>query len=324
LFLFVLGTPQVFSQELASLLRPDTFVVAHLNLKDFDFDRLVESRVGQIDSFFEKLNYDEESREAINREAKTLIASKLNLIRPFYQMFVMATKLDEVYLISYANGVKTVSMIIATPLEGKSKSQIALLESLFADSPVKPFQLNGFLILALPCSPDKATQAAAWVKNHLESGSYDHSAIAEAFDNMPEDAIVRAIVLKPENLQELLDGADLSQVPPPAMTVFNMILEKFQWISFGVDIYTLSAELTIQTSSEEDAEELWELLKATQDMGIEVLRIGLFSGATMGSQGDFAFALFAEYIPLLTEIARGAIRQTLPQVDGTKLIFSCP
>ena len=323
LFLVALGTPQAFSQELASLLRPDTIAAAHLNLRNFDFDRLVETRVGQIDSFFEKLNYDDASREAIGREAKTLLTGKLNLVRPFYQMFVMATKLDEVYLVSYANGLKTVPVILATPLEGKSEGQIALLESLFTDAPVKPFQLHGFLILAVPCSPDKGTQAATWVKNHLESDPFYDSAVSEAFDNMSEDTIVRAIVVKPENLQELLEGVDLSQVPPQAMAVLNMVLEKFQWVSFGVGIYALSAELTVQTSSEEDAEELLELFRAAQDAGVEMLRLGLQSGIAQGAQENPALVFLAEYIPLLTEIARGAIRQTLPEIDGAKLIFSC-
>jgi len=323
LFLFTLGTPQAFSQELASLLRPDTIAVVHLNLKDFDFDRFTESKVERIDSFFENLNYDEDSREAICREAKTLITSKLNLVRPFYQMFVMATKLDEVYLISYADGLETVPVIVATPLEGKSKAQIALLESFFANAPIKPFHQDDFLILAVPCLPDKGEQAAEWVKTHLESGHHHHSAVVEAFDNMSEDTIFRVIVIKPENLQELLDGVDLSCIPPQAMAVLNMVLEKFQWISFGLDVYAHSVELTVQTSSEEDAEELWELLKATQDMGIEMLRIGLYGGITMGAEDNPALLLFMEYIPLLTEIARGAIRQTLPEIDGTKLIFSC-
>jgi len=321
---FALGATQVFSQELASLLRSDTIAVVHLNLKDFDFDRLVESKLERIDSFFENWNYDEDSREAICREAKTLITGKLSLVRPLYQMFVMATRLDEVYLISYANGLETVPMIVATPLEGKSNTQIALLESFFANAPIKPFHRDGFLILAVPCSPDKGPLAVAWIQNHLESEPMNHSAVIEAFDNMSEDTIVRAVAIKPENLQELLDGVDLSQVPPQVMAVLNMVLEKFQWVSFGFDVYAFSVELTVQTSSEEDAEELLELFKVTQDAGIEMLRIGLYSGATMGSEGDLAFALFAEYIPLLTEIARGAIRKTLPEIDGTRLIFSCP
>ena len=143
------------------------------------------------------------------------------------------------------------------------------------------------------------------------------------FLNVSDDTIFRAIVIKPENIQELLDSADLSNVPPQALAVLNMVLEKFQWVSFGFDPYAFSAELIVQTASETDAEELLELIQATQEAGIESLRLGLHAGIAKGAQDNPALLFFAEYVPLLTEIARGAVRQTLPQIDGAKLIFSC-
>ena len=319
----VLGTTQAFSQGLDPLLRSDTIAVAHLNLKNFDFDRFAECKIERIDSLFQKLDYDDDSREAISRETRTLVASKLNLIRPFYQMFVMATKLDDVYLVSYASGLETAPVIVATPLEGKSQNQIALLESLFADAPIKPFQLNGFLILAVPSVPYKGEEAAEWAEKHLEGEFFIPksmlSAINEAFQN--EDAIFRAVVIKPENIQELLNAADFSNVPPQIKIMLDMVLEKFQWVAFCVDPYAFSVCLTVQTSSETDAEELWELLKSTQDAGIEAMRIGLLAGIAQGAQENPALFLLTEYVPLFTEIARGAVRKTLPHIVGAKLIF---
>ena len=337
--LLVLGTTQAFSQELVVLealnvrevtvteilLRPDTIAFVGLDLKNFDFDRFAESQVGRIDSLFTTLNYDPDSREAINREAKTLIASKLNLIRPLYQMFVMATKLDEIYVVSYAKGLETAPVIVATPLEGKSKSQIALIESFFENAPIKPFQHGGLLVLAVPCSPDKGKAAAEWVQKRFQEGyvvTVTTSSFFAVDEGFSDDVIFRAIVVKPENIQELLDSTDLSNVPPQAKIMLDMVLEKFQWISFGFDPYAFSARLTVQTSSETDATELLELLRGMQDAGIEAMRIGLFGGITQGARENPGLVFLAEYVPLFMEIVRGAVRQTLPQINGAKLIFS--
>jgi len=319
--LFALGTSQAFSQEsITPLLRADTIAAAHLNLKNFDFYRFAESQVERVDSVFELLDYDEDSREAIAREVRTLITGKLNLIRPIYQMFIMSTKLEEIYVVFYASGQK-VAAIVATPLEGKSASQIAMLESFFNDAPIKPFRFEGFLMLVVPISQGMGAEADEWMKGYLQKS--EPAANLEAFEDMPEDAIFRAVVFKPENIEDLFAsvGVRLSDAPPQALAVLNMILDKFQWVSFGFDPYAFSVGLTVQTFSETDAEELLELFKATQDAGIEALRSGMYAGIAQGAQDNPALFLFTEYVPLVTEIVRGAARKTLPVIDGTKLFF---
>lgn len=323
---FLLGTSTISAQQskgITPLLRPDTIVAVHLNLKNFDFDRFVQGKIDRIDNFFLGLNYDDDSRETICREAKTLLKSKLNLIRPLYQLYIMGTKLDEIMLVSYSGNLKNAPLIIATPLEGKTPNQIALLESFFNDAPIKPFQAEGFLILAIPGSPEKGEEAAQWVKTHLaETSSAPLPAVQEAFRWFSDDVILRGIVIKPNNFQELLKSVDLSDLPPQAVLTTDIFLDKVQWAAFGVNPYTCWAGLTVQTSTQTDAEELRELIYTAQDAGAEALRIGLQSGIVAGAEDQPALVFLTEYIPLLTEIARGALRKTLPQIDGTKLIFA--
>jgi len=318
------GTSPAFSQEsIAPLLSNDTIAIVHVNLKNVDFDRLAQSNVNRIDSFFEKFNYDGASREAIAREAKSLIVGKLNLIRPLYQMFIMGARLDEICVVSYASGLKTAPAIVAVPLEGKTANQITMLESFFNNAPFKPFPFEGFLILAVPVSPDKGEEAAEWIKKHLQEDR-DVARMGAFFQNMPEDTIFRAVVIKPTNVQELLDSVDLSQVPPQVFTILNVVLDKFQWIAFEYDPYACSVRVTVQTSSETDAKELHELFQAAQDAGVEAIRLGLYAGIAHYARENSAWNFGTEYVPLLTEVIRGTLRKKLPQIDGSRLVFSCP
>lgn len=315
----------VFSQEsqnYSPLLCSDTIAVAHLNLKNFDFDRFVQGQVNQVDTFFQKLNYANESREAVCREAKTIISCKVDLVKPLYQVFIAGTKIEEIVVVSYSSGLKIAPAVVATSLQGKTPNQIALLESLFKDLPLKPFQHEGFLLLPISYSPDQAEEAAEWVKNHLSNNCAEMPVLNEAFQGMTDDVILRGVVIKPDNIQELLKSIDMTELPPQALIIIDAFLEKIQWVSFGVNPYGPGAGLTIQTAGEDEAKEFWDILKSAQDAGIEGFRIGLLAAAMQGASENPGLLFFTEYIPLLTEIVRGAARQALPRIDGQKLIFS--
>lgn len=323
-FVFLCPATLVFSQDYKPLLCSDTLAAVHLNLKDFDFDRFTQGQVEQIDSIFEKLNYDDDSREAVCREAKTLISGKVNLLKPLYQVFIAGTKIDEIVVVSYSSGLKIAPALVATPLEGKTPNQIALIESFFKDAPFKPFQHEGFMILAVPLSPDKSTEAAEWMKKHISESSHpEWKILDDAFQGMTDDTILRGLIVKPNNIRELLDSVDATDFPQQLQVLIDIYLEKVQWVSFGVDPYRPHAVLAVQAAGESEAQELYELLKSSQDAGVEAMRLGLLAGIAQGSQENPALIAVTEFVPLLTEIARGAFRQTLPQVyNGTKLIFS--
>ena len=197
-----------------------------------------------------------------------------------------------------------------------------MIESFFKDAPIKPFQADGFLILAVPVTPDNGEEAEEWMKNHLKESSSGYNVVFnEAFQEMPPDTILRGVIVKPKNVQELFQAANLSEIPPQVTLFLDSFLDKVRWVSFGVNPYDLSAFAVVQTASEDDASELRELLESMQDGFVESLRLGMHAGVIQAADGNPAMVLFTEYIPLATEIIRGANRQLLPRIDGAKLAF---
>ncbi len=313
--------------SITPFINKDTILVAHVNLGQFDFEKLAETLRVQLRANMKTNQFDKESTAVTEKEFNVMLERIIAMGKPAVNSFFKNTNLKDIFIV--VPDIKQVKYsCIILPLDNKNEEQTEAINALLKqfNAPNINFKKKYILIPfeASVIDDDDMTLAAFFSKT-FKPGK--NKQLEQAFSDHPEQTL--CVSLSSFNLEQFakdVDGTDLfekaEESPIKIIPLLTIIKESFKNAVLTIDLNTLGSSLEVEFTEQEGVEQFQKELFTIQQAAISLWLNEIVSQMENEDNPVLMYIKAFKVFPFVQAYVNGMFNTLHPKQEKNKIIFS--
>ncbi len=324
-------TQQIKSQKecfdmIAPFINKDTVLIAHVDLGQFNFDKLAEALKVQIRANMKFAQFDTKSAKATEKEFNIVLDRLISTGKPALNSFFKKTNLKNIFAV--VPDIKQVQYsCIILPLSDKNEQQVKAIDDLLTqlDLPNIKFKENYILIPFDQdvIDDDELTLEDFYSKTFKPAKNIQ---LEQSFLNHPNQTLYIALsafnlaqFVKENNKTDMFEQAkDLPIKIIPALTI---IKESFDNVVLTLNLNTLGSSLEVGFSDQESATKMQKELVTIREELISFWIKELSTQMENENNPLLTYLNAFNVFPFVQAYINGVLNTQMPQLEKNKIIF---
>ena len=254
---------------IAPLIDDQTYLIVHFNLKEIDFDKILEKTI----MFFE----DGLKTQNSNIDALGMTRIRVNLTRQYNyivrefreirEQLVTDAGIDDIFLVAYTDTMSHVPFILAVQAKDKTSEQRRAFARIVKGAFPIMFSERGFMITAAPSASDVRGEAENTIKTKIKDlKPASKPYLKLAFSQQQGNAITVVAIMPPDIGTKIAAIPRNENGPNRILDLVKVVTDRIQWFSAGISVQNEAAQIILQAKSTRNANEIISAIKGTADL----------------------------------------------------------
>lgn len=274
-----------FTNIIAPLIDDQVVLIVHLNLKELDFDLILEKTILYLENGIKR----SAQLQNIDARAMTMVRNRLTIefnymfrdFREIREKLIQEAGINDLFLLVYKDMTSATPVVMVSPLANKKPAQRRAFARIVRGAFPILFSEKGFMVCSAPLQSINRDQAELELKTKLKNLKTTGTGyLPKAFAQQEGSAMTLIAVIPPDAAE--LAEKNLSQINPEGanqqiISVFydliKVLADKVKRVSVGTNIRDVSVKVIAQTPTPDDAKAVMDAYKkATENAYEQILK----------------------------------------------------
>ena len=289
---------------IAPLVDEQTYLIVHINLKEVEFDKILEKTIMFFES--ELMSHNENiDASAMTRIRMNLVRSYNHIVREFREIrerLVNDAGVDDIFLVAYTDMISQVPFVLAAESKDKTAEQRKAFARIVKGAFPIMFPDHGFMIAATPNTLAGRDEVEAKFRARIKDiKPVGKPYLKLAFSQQEGNAITVVAILPPDISAKITSIPRSGNAPNRLLDLAKFASERLQWVTAGINVQNESAQVILQAKTNKAANEVIAAVKGTTDLVFKDSRENPSTRLTPAQLADRLKKVSEQFSPVLKD-----------------------